>query len=208
MACREIGAFLMAISTDYVFDGESSRPYREEDRAHPISVYGRSKWEGEQKALTNGPDCLAIRVSGLFGAGRANFVTGAIENFKTGRPVHVVTDQVNSPSYTTDLAEGIWRLIQAHEKAPTALRGLLHLANTGGASRLEVAQAIAHHLGAPESLIVKTTWAAMNRPARRPARSVLDGNRFAALTGAPLRSWQEALGGFLNSGILDQKLFP
>ena len=214
LGCRQTGAFLMAISTDYVFDGALSRPYQERDPAHPISVYGQSKWDGEQEALNTAPRCLIVRVSGLFGAGRPNFVTGTIENFKAGRPVRVVTDQTNSPSYTVDLAEGISRLLEMSERTPQEtesgqqLHGPLHLANAGGASRLDVARTIARHLGASESLIEKTTWAALNRPARRPANSVLDCSRFVAVGGVALRPWHEALKEFLHSGILDQSLFP
>ena len=208
-ACAEVGAFLMAISTDYLFDGTAGRLYNEEDLPNPINVYGRSKQEGEQFALALAPQALVVRVSGLFGEGRANFVSAAIRQMRAGEPVPVVTDQVNSPSYTMDLAEGIVGLVERYRQDPTAaeprgrLHRILHLANTGSASRLEVAERVAGCLGVFPALIRKTTWAALNRPARRPPKSGLDCGRYAGLAGRPLRPWAEAVKAFVevNPGV-------
>lgn len=202
-ACGSVGAFLMAVSTDYVFDGTADRPYREEDLPHPINVYGRSKLEGEKFVLNRLPRALVIRVSGLFGSSRPNFVLTAVQHLRAGQEVPVVTDQLNSPSYTADVAEGIGHLVGQFAKDPRmaqpqgVLNGVVHLANSGGASRLQVAEVLAATLGAPTSLIRRTTWADLNRPARRPARSELACQRFARQVGAPLRSWEEALRAFL-----------
>lgn len=199
-ACAQVDAILVAISTDYVFDGQLDRPYREEDPAHPLSVYAKSKWEGEKVALQAAPRSCVVRVSGLFGSGRANFVTGAVEAFRQGKPVRVVTDQVNSPSYTLDLAGGFKRLIDFLENGDFSDR-ILHLANGGGATRMEVARVIAETLEAPDSLIERTIWAAMNRPARRPPNSRLDCSRFIRIAGQPLRSWEDALRDFLKREV-------
>ena len=213
-ACASVGAILIAISTDYVFDGRSPLPYREEDPTHPLSVYARSKLEGEEAALRNVPRCLVLRVSGLFGSGRPNFVSSAMENFHKGRPVKVVTDQRNSPSYTLDLAEAIRRLVDRLSKNPEeaspegCLHGVFHLSNAGGATRLEVAEAIAAALRAPTSLIEKRTWAALNRPAERPANSRLDCTRLARLTGIALRPWEQALSAFIDLAALDPQGGP
>lgn len=199
LGCAQVEAALLAISTDYVFDGKGNRSYREEDPPNPLSVYAKSKWEGEQEVLkATGRSCV-VRVSGLFGSGRSNFVTQAVEAFRQRRPVRVVTDQVNSPSYTFDLAHGIKRLIDLLTEAGLTDR-IFHLANEGAATRMEVALAIAKRLKASESLVEKTTWAALNRPARRPANSRLDCSRFARLAGGPLRSWRDALQDFLEEG--------
>lgn len=203
-ACSSVGAFLIAVSTDYVFDGELDRPYLEEDEPNPISEYAHSKLEGEEEALQSSPRCLVVRVSGLFGSGRTNFVSQAAQKFKTAQRVPVVTDQLNSPSYTADLAEGISLLLDRFADRPDSanpggeLHGILHLANAGGATRLEVAQRIAATLGASPSLIDRTTWTALNRPAKRPANSRLDCGRFARTSGRGLRGWEEALQAFLS----------
>ena len=202
-ACAETGAVLLAVSTDYVFDGASPVPYRESDAVNPISLYGRSKLEGEKKALSLAPRVMIARVSGLFGPARDNFVSLAARRLKAGQTVPAVTDQVNSPSYTVDLAEGIAQLIAPLERSPEMaekagpLHGVFHLANRGGASRLQVAEQVARVLGAPAALIRKTRWADLGRPARRPPQSQLDSGRFAQTVGRYLRSWQEALEAFL-----------
>lgn len=204
-ACAQVGAFLVAVSTDYVFDGTLNRPYREEDPPRPIGHYGRSKQAAEEAARAGCPKVLVVRVSGLFGRSRENFVSMAAARFKTGQRVSAVTDQVYSPSYTLDLAEAFARVVALYEREPDSagpggrLQGFLHVANSGGGSRLEVAQWIARQLGAPESLIHRCVWPELNRPAARPAQTVLDCSRYSALVGAPLRSWKEAVRDFLEA---------
>ena len=203
-ACASVGAFLIAVSTDYVFGGSARRPYREEDAPSPVNLYGRVKWEGEQLALKECERCLVVRVSGLFGSARPNFALSTAKRFREGQKVPVVTDQVNSPSFTKDLAEAVAELIDRFEQEPTCaesggrLHGILHLANSGGASRLEVAQRLAALLRTPTSLIEQTTWAQLSRPARRPTNSRLDCSRLARLMGKGLRMWDEALEAFLH----------
>lgn len=203
--CASIQAVLAAVGTDYVFDGAASRAYREEDPVGPVSHYGRTKLEGEREALKGAPRVVVIRVSGLFGAARANFVSAAAEKLRAGREVPVVTDQRNSPSYTMDLAEGFGRLLERLEREPEAaaqggpLHGPLHMANTGGATRLRVAEVVADLVGASRDLLRRTTWAALDRPARRPARSELDCGKFARLTGKGLRPWEDAVKAFVNT---------
>lgn len=204
-ACAEVGAFLLAVSTDYVFDGRLDRPYREEDAPHPISHYGRSKRAGEEAALSICPKTLVVRVSGLFGRSRINFVSMAAARLKAGETVPAVTDQVNSLSYTADLAEGFGRILLEYGKEPAGagprgrLHGVLHLSNAGGASRLEVAEWVAEQVGAPVSLIRRTTWLEMDRPAARPAQTVLDCGRFVRIAGAALRPWKESVRAFLET---------
>lgn len=205
--CAASGACLVAVSTDYVFDGRQGRPYREEDPPGPVNHYGRTKLEGERQALEGAPRVTVLRVSGLFGGARANFVSSAIERLRAGQAVPVVTDQVNSPSYTVDLARGIVRLLERLEREPEAaerggpLHGPLHLANQGGATRAAVGEMLAELLGASRQLLQETTWAALNRPARRPARSELDCGRFARLVGEGLRPWREALRAFVETEL-------
>ena len=204
-ACAGAGAVLLAISTDYVFDGASPVPYRESDAPNPISLYGCSKLEGEQGALSLASRVMIVRVSGLFGPARDNFVSLTARRLAAGEKVPAVTDQVNSPSYTVDLAEGIAQLIAPLERSPDSaeqggpLHGVFHLANQGGASRMQVAERVARILGAPVSLIQQTRWVDLNRPARRPPQSQLDCSRFAQTVGRYMRTWEEALHEFLKN---------
>lgn len=195
-AAEEAGAWLIAISTDYVFDGQMGRPYREDDPTHPVNAYGRTKEAGEQAALRGCRRTLVLRVSGLFGGARANFVTENIQRLSKGEAVPAVTDQTYTPSYTRDLAEGIAELLRLGKRTC----GTLHLANGGGASRMDVACEIAAALGVSKPVLVPRTWAELGRPARRPADSRLDCSRFQEMTGQPLRSWQEGLRAFLREG--------
>ncbi|MBI3615657.1 MAG: dTDP-4-dehydrorhamnose reductase [Candidatus Omnitrophica bacterium] len=202
------GAFFIQISTDYVFDGSLDRPYREEDKTNPVQTYGRSKLEGERAALKWAARCLVLRVSGLFGSSRPNFVLSSVRRFQAGQRVPVVADHWYTPSYTLDLAGAIGLLIDKIEKDPNAMEaggpfyGPLHLANAGGASRLEVAMEIAKILGAPSSLVERTSWEVLNRPAKRPINSRLEIRHFSDLVGTSLRSWAEAVRAFLESEVL------
>jgi dTDP-4-dehydrorhamnose reductase len=204
-ACSTAGAVLLAVSTDYVFDGETERPYRETDAPRPVSAYGASKLKGERLALERASRVMVLRVSGLFGPARQNFVRATADRFRAGKTVPAVADQLISPSYTVDLAEGIARLIAPLERSPEAaeeggpLHGLFHLANRGCASRVRVAEEIARIVGKPASLIRKTSWADLGRPARRPARSCLDSSRFSKQVGEGLRAWEEAIQAFLSN---------
>lgn len=203
--CEKLGAFLLAIGTDYVFDGKSSRPYMETDPPNPINQYGKSKLEGEQAVLSKTAQALVVRVSGLFGMARPNFVWGVARNLQSGKPVQVVTDQTNSPTYTADLSAAIIRLMDEWRKDPGAFFAcvgparVLHMANAGCASRLQMAQEIAQRLHAPESLIEQTTWKTLGKPAKRPANSSFDIRRLGEILGEPLRPWKEALGDFLKA---------
>ncbi len=195
-AAEDAGARLIAISTDYVFDGELGRPYREGDPTHPVNQYGRSKEAGEQAALRGCSRTLVVRVSGLFGSARANFVTETVQRLRKGEEVPAVADQTYSPSYTRDLAEGIAELLRER----TLPEGILHLSNGGGGTRIDVAREIAAALGLSKPVLVPRTWAELGRPARRPADSRLDCGRFRRITGQPLRSWQEGLRAFVKEG--------
>ncbi len=195
-AAEEAGARLIAISTDYVFDGQLGRPYREADPTHPVNTYGRTKEVGEQAALRGCRRALVVRVSGLFGSARSNFVTECVRHLRRGEPVPAVVDQTNSPSYTRDVAQGIEDLLRQREP----VLGRLHLANQGGGSRLDLARELASVLGIPSAPLLQRTWAELGRPARRPADTRLDCSRFGTITGQPIRSWQEGLRAFVKEG--------
>ncbi|MBI4596875.1 MAG: dTDP-4-dehydrorhamnose reductase [Candidatus Omnitrophica bacterium] len=195
-AIQQTDTVLLYVSTDYVFDGAKGRPYVESDAPHPISVYGRSKLEGEQAALRHSRAIVA-RPSTLFGAGRMNFCHQVAERLRAHQPVEAFRDQVTSPTFTDDLAAELIRLGEAavarHEGFTPRI---YHLANAGACSRLAFAQRIAALMGCDPTLVHAIPMAALQRPAPRPAYSALATEH--ETTGRSLRSWDEALIAYLR----------
>lgn len=195
-ACRNHGVPLVHVSTDYVFDGQGSTPYREDDPPAPRSVYGRSKLEGECRVLEACPEALVVRTSWLYGAGR-NFVATIFAHAArvlAGEipELRVVDDQTGRPTYAEDLAGGIVALVEA------SCQGLYHLANSGLATWWELARAALDHVGHADLPVARVSTAEFPRPAPRPAWSVLDLEK-AARAGVSLRPWREALAAYLDS---------
>lgn len=193
-ACDERGLPLIHISTDSVFDGEKYSPYGEADIAHPISVYGSSKLAGEQAVLGRARRSAVVRTSWLFSAQGRNFLQ--IMLGLKGRPsIQVVADQRARPTASADLARFLLaaapRWVQAEAGDP--VWGLLHFANAGAATRLEMAQAIFEIAGGPAPQIVATTSAAFNLTAARPVNAELDCSRLDAVFGVSPRPWRAAL---------------
>jgi dTDP-4-dehydrorhamnose reductase len=191
-AAARVGAAILHISTDYVFDGSKGSPYTEEDRPNPLSVYGRSKYEGEQRVLASGASACVVRTAWLYGWHGKNFVKAILAAVERGGPLRVVADQVGSPTATRDLAEAIAGLTRAPITDPIP-QGLFHVVNAGACSRFEFARAIVG--GRAE--VQPITTAEAGRVAPRPAYSALTSTRWPA-TGLPaLSTWQVALGRFL-----------
>jgi len=182
-----VGASIVHISTDYVFDGKKGSAYTEEDTPHPLSVYACSKHEGEQRVIASGAPACILRTAWLYGRHGKNFVKAILAAAEKGGPLRVVSDQVGSPTATADLAEAIRMLIS------TPARGLFHVTNAGACSRFEFARAIVR--SRVEVLPITTAEAA--RPAPRPANSALVSLRWAKAGFQPLRHWQAALDSFL-----------
>ncbi len=187
-AAAAVDAGLVHISSDYVFDGRKGEAYTEDDRPNPVSVYGRSKYEGERSVLESKASACVLRTAWLYGIHGKNFVKAILDRAKQGRALQVVADQVGSPTSTRDLAEAIRVLIR------TPARGLFHVANAGACSRFEFAKAIVR--GAVE--VRPITSAEASRPAPRPANSSLTSLRWEAMGLPPLRPWQAALSDFLD----------
>ena len=202
-AAARIGAAILHVSTDYVFDGTKGSPYKEDDQPNPLSVYARSKYEGEQRVLASGAASCVVRTAWLYGWQGKNFVKAILAAGERGGPLRVVADQVGSPTATRDLAEAIAGLIQTPHPDPppqggresgAIARGLFHVVNAGACSRFEFARAI---VGGRVSVEPITT-AQAGRLARRPAYSALRSSRWPA-TGLPaLSSWEAALERFLS----------
>lgn len=191
-ACYENDCRLIHISTDYVFSGDTNRPYTEEDATDPVNVYGASKRAGEVLVAERCRDHLIVRVQSLFGRGGRSFVrTMQSRMAGGGRDLHVVSDQFTSPTYTRHLSEAILALL------PSDRRGIVHVSATGVCSWYEFAVAIADRVGSRVAVIPVRTDE-YPTPARRPARSLLNTDRFRAWTGAALPTWQAGLDAYLE----------
>ncbi len=194
-AVAQIGARLIHISTDYVFDGAQGRPYRESDPPNPLNIYGRSKWAGEQAILAAGGDrSLILRTSWLYGAsGPGNFVTTMLRLGRERSEVRVVADQVGSPTYAGDLAAVIRHLLTTDD-----ISGLYHYSNSGVASWYDFAVAIfeeARALAIPLQLetVQPITTAEYPTAAQRPAYSVLASQALSQRLGGPPPHWRTSL---------------
>ncbi len=178
---------LVHFSTDYIFNGSKNDGYEESASHSPISVYGASKAAGEQEILNTLESFYLIRTSWIFGPGGKNFVDTMIElrHKNPNKPLRVVSDQRGCPTYTLDLAQAVFRLLEGKNY------GIYHIVNGGNCSWYEFAQEIFHQLGVPQE-IVPITSQELKRPAKRPACSVLKNTKLPSL-----RSWKEALADYL-----------
>ena len=184
-AAARVGARLVQVSTDYVFDGHSEEPYREDAVAAPLSAYGRSKLAGERHALEGvaGERNLVVRTSWLFGPGGHNFVAAIVGQIHQGKKeLRVVDDQTGCPTYTPYLARALWDL------AATGVRGVVHYRNREPVTWCGFAREIAHLVDCSVEVTAVST-AEMPRAAPRPGRSVLDVTRFERTVGRRVEPW-------------------
>ena len=188
--CRQINAELVHISTDFVFDGNAERPYRPEDQPNPISVYGASKLAGEERLRAELDDHLIVRTAWLFGPRGKNFVATIARAAREKPFLEVVDDQLGAPTCTMDLADALLRLVAANA------RGTLHFCNRGQCSWFEFAREIVGQCGL-ETEVRPIKSAQLNRPAPRPAWSVLDLTEYRQITAHTPRPWQDALRDYL-----------
>ena len=189
-ACREVGALLVQISTDYIFDGGKGTPYLEDDAPHPLSVYGESKLAGEMNAAFC-PDYLIVRTQWLYGLHGRNFVETMLRLGAEKDEVTVVDDQIGSPTWTVDLARAVIALVDSGR------RGIYHAANAEFCSWNGFARAIFEEAGLPVSVKPMSTEE-LNRPARRPLYSTLECGKLVAATGFQPQPWRSALREYLK----------
>lgn len=189
-AAVRLGARLIYISTDYVFDGKQQIPYREDDSPRPINRYGFSKWKGEQAVLTSGARVLVIRTAWLYGSVGKNFVKSIMQAAQSEPVLKVVNDQSGCPTYAEDLAAAVASLVRKD------VEGVIHVTNRGQCTWYEFAQAIVREMGFCCSVIPITTEQT-GRLAQRPSYSVLSPDRLATL-GLALPDWRQALARFAN----------
>lgn len=195
-SCVGIGAALLYVSTDFVFDGrQHGTPYATTATPHPLSAYGRSKWLGEQGVLRHGrPDFWVVRTSWVFGPGGKNFPKAILDRARSGNPLKVVTDQEGRPTMTHDLAEAMLDLAEA--RAPG---GIYHASNEGQCTWHQFAVDILREAGLGHIPVGTQTAADLNLPARRPAWSVLDTSALRAVRGRPLPHYLDALRRYLQA---------
>jgi len=192
---KKHNVYVIQISTDFVFDGCSDRPYLETDKTNPVSVYGSSKLEGEKKIQQSNCRSTIMRVQWSYGKHGTNFIAKLLEGVRRGGELKVVNDQVGAPTWTFDMAKAICALLRVQAE------GIFHFANTGYATRFEVAELIAHKLGLSNRII---PCLSSDFPARamRPKNSRFCTDKIRKILDHPIRSWEEALNAFLEQSCL------
>jgi len=189
-AAKEVGARLVFLSSDYVFDGKKTAPYETADARNPQSVYGRTKAEAETKLLELMPECCIARTSWLFGTGGKCF-PDTILRLAASRPaLDVVNDQRGCPTYAVDLARAIVELCRKDAA------GIFHVTNAGNCTWFEFAQEIVKNSGLATT-VRPVSSQQMARPAPRPAYSVLSALRLQSL-GVEMPPWRDALRRYLE----------
>ncbi|MWB99228.1 dTDP-4-dehydrorhamnose reductase [Agromyces seonyuensis] len=198
IVARELGAKLVTVSTDYVFDGNGTAPYEEDAPRDPINAYGRTKAAGEEFALAEHPEgAYVVRTAWLYGEHGPNFAATMLRLAGAHPTVSVVTDQLGQPTWTADLARWIVALVDS-DAAP----GVYHGTNSGETSWHGFTQAIFEEAGLDPERVLPTDSSAFVRPAARPAYSVLGHDAWAA-AGLPLpRGWREALAEAVRIGAV------
>jgi|SRR5215831_14359404 len=188
-AAKEVGARLMFLSTDYVFDGKKRTPYEVDDQRAPQTVYGRSKAEAEEQLQRTLPGCCIVRTSWLFGVGGKCFPDTILKLAATRSALDVVDDQRGCPTFTRDLAQAITQLCNA------GATGIIHAKNSGECSWYEFAREILRSAGL-KTEVRPTTSAQFVRPAPRPEYSVLSPSSLTRYSVA-MPTWQDALQRYL-----------
>ena len=182
------GCKVIHISTDYVFDGESSKPYDESSPTKPVNKYGESKLQGEDSLLLAAPDSYVIRTSWLYGASGKNFVKTIAGKAVRNEEARVVNDQVGSPTSARDLAGAIISIVN-NEPEP----GIYNYSNHGSCSWFEFAQRIYERVGANPSLVFPISSDSLNLIARRPRYSLLSKEKWKSLGLVEVPRWEDSL---------------
>ena len=183
---RQLGCWLALISTDYVFDGAKQAPYETEDPMNPISVYGRSKMEGEAAVRRILPDACIARTSWVFGNGWRCFPESILSIAAKQKEIEVVSDQIGCPTFNEDAAMAIGELVRG------GVSGTVHVTNAGQCSRHELAKEILQAAGFGTIPVLPVLTDEHARPARRPKYSVLSAVSLNRL-GIFVRPWREAV---------------
>jgi len=190
VAAAAVGAAVLYVSSNEVFDGKLGRPYREYDETRPINPYAYSKWVGERALLNVNPRHYIVRTSWLFAHGGKNFIQAVLSAAEAGKPLRVVTDEVANPTYNDDLADAIAALIE------TGRYGIYHLVNEGACSRWAFARYFLDKAGYQDVTVEKITLREYPRLSVPPSYSRLS-NLAGRHIGIVLRPWEDAADAFL-----------
>lgn len=192
-AARKVDAVMVYVSTDYVFDGEATTPYRESHPPRPISAYGVSKLEGERRVSNACPEKhLIVRTAWLYGDGKG-FVNWVCEGLEAGKTLPLVRDHKGSPTFAGDLAGALLRLVEQDR------RGVFHFANKGETSWYQWGRTIAELTGKPQDRLEAISANDLGRAAPRPAYSVMAIDKYEKTTGDAVSLWRDGLERFLRS---------
>jgi len=186
---RKLSSRMIHVSTDYVFDGTSTTPYKETDVTHPLGAYGQSKLNGEKAVLANHPQALVVRTSWLYSSHGQNFVKTVIRLDQEKKNMRVVNDQIGSPTWAKDLAAA---LLKGRD-----LAGLFHYSNEGAVSRYDFACAV-KKLKNLNLAIEPIATSEYPTPAKRPHYSVLNTNKIKSALNISIPHWMESLEKCLN----------
>jgi dTDP-4-dehydrorhamnose reductase len=191
-ACQKIDATFVTISTDYVFDGKKEGFYTQLDEPNPLSVYGVSKLEGEQRARKANPRTIVARTGFVFGDGGRNFLSTVVARARRGEHLQAISDARGTPTYAADLAARL------RELAVQGNAELFHVVNSGtGASYEEFVRLALEIAGLEQTRVTPVAVESLRRPAQRPANSCLRCLVSESLGLAPMPDWRDALGRFV-----------
>ena len=188
--CKKNNSKLIHISTDYVFDGTATQPYKETDQTNPVSIYGQSKLQGEVLALENCPSTIIIRTAWVYSSFGNNFVKTMLRLMKERESINVVNDQFGCPTYAADLAAAIMQIIASGKSNENP--GIYHYANAGITNWYEFAIAI-KKLSGSACAVNPITTAAYPTAAKRPAYSVLDTSKITSTFQLAIPAWEDSL---------------
>jgi len=192
-SCREADALLITISTDYVFDGRKEGFYTQEDQPNPISVYGHSKLQGEERATAAHARTIVVRSGYIFGSGGKNFLSTFMTRVRAGETLKAISDMIGTPTYAPDLARQLYQLAQVDQP------GTYHVVNAGDGVSFEGFARTAMEMASLDgSLLQSTTLAQLKLPAPRPQNSRLRCLLSEDAGLDPMPSWQVALRRFIE----------
>src|SRR5712692_5169350 len=195
VGCRRVGALLITISTDYVFDGEKDGFYTQRDQPNPQSVYAVSKLDGERRAQLAWARTIVVRSGYIFGVGGKNFLSSVVERARRGARLPAITDMFGTPTYAPDLARQLRRLAQVD------LPGIYHVVNAGEGATFESFARNALAIANLDPCLLETvSWSALKRRAPRPRNSRLRCLLSEAIGLDPLPYWQDAQRDFATVG--------
>jgi dTDP-4-dehydrorhamnose reductase len=191
--CAAINCAFITFSTDYVFNGNGTKPYRVDERTEPLNYYGATKEAGEKLALENNPNTIIIRTSWVYSSHGNNFVKTMLRLMKEREEIKVVSDQIGSPTYAKDLAEATLQIVlQLKTQNSKPKTQIYHYSNTGVISWHEFAEAI-KTLSGLSCRVLPIPSSAFPTPAKRPHYSVMDTENIAADFNIELKDWKQSL---------------